>query len=100
MEYVRPLGMYLFQHSGVRMDSRTKISVDARLTNQNDIGISIGPTHVGHYRRDDYARMQRNQKDNRHEVYYRNKDYEKSTDPEIDPGQRALLFKCQTTNML
>ena len=97
MEYVRPLGMYLFQHSGVRMDSRTKISVDARLTNQNDIGISIGPTHVGHYRRDDYARMQRNQKDNRHEVYYRNKDYEKSTDPEIDPGQRAL-YSLQMSN--
>ena len=58
IEYVRPLGMYCFQHSGVRVDSRTKLSVDARLTNQNDIGVSIGPTHIGHYRRDDYARLQ------------------------------------------
>lgn len=58
LEYVRPLGMYCFQHAGVRADSRTKISVDARLTNSNDLGISLGPTHVGHYRRDDYARMQ------------------------------------------
>lgn len=59
IEYVRPLGMYLFQSAGVRMDARTKISVDARLTNSNNIGMSIGPTHVGHYSRDDYARMQR-----------------------------------------
>lgn len=58
LEYVRPLGMYCFQQAGVRADSRTKVSVDARLTNTNDIGVSIGPTHVGHYRRDDYARMQ------------------------------------------
>lgn len=59
IEYVRPLGMYCFQHAGVRMDARTKITIDARLTNTNDIGLSIGPTHVGHYSRDDYARMQR-----------------------------------------
>lgn len=58
LEYVRPLGMYCFQHAGVRADSRTKISVDARLTNTNDLGISIGPTHVGHYGRDDFASMQ------------------------------------------
>lgn len=59
IEYVRPLGMYCFQHAGVRMDSRTKLSIDARLTNINDVGLSIGPTHVGHYSRDDYARLQR-----------------------------------------
>ena len=58
IEYVRPLGMYCFQHAGVRVDSRTKVSIDARLTNENDIGVSIGPTHIGHYRRDDYARLQ------------------------------------------
>ena len=57
-EYVRPLGMYLFQSAGVRFDSRTKISVDARLTNTEDLDISIGSTHVGHYRREDYARSQ------------------------------------------
>lgn len=61
IEYVRPLGMYLFQHAGIRLDARTKISVDARLTNSNNIGMSIGPTHVGHYRREDYARLQKMQ---------------------------------------
>lgn len=59
IEYVRPLGMYTFQHAGVELHARTKLSVDARLTNSNDIGMSIGPTHVGHYSRDDYARLQR-----------------------------------------
>ena len=59
IEYVRPLGMYCFQHAGVRFDSRTKISIDARLTDSNDIGMSIGATHVGHYSREDYARLQK-----------------------------------------
>jgi hypothetical protein len=59
IEYVRPLGMYLFQHAGVHFDARTQISVDARLTNTREMYESIGPTHVGHYTRDDYARMQR-----------------------------------------
>lgn len=64
IEYVRPLGMYLFQHAGVRYDARTRISVDARLSqgmadNAASIGMSIGPTKVGHYRREDYARLQR-----------------------------------------
>lgn len=59
IEYVRPLGMYLFQSAGVRLDGRTKISVDARLTNINDANISMGATHVGHYRREDYTRMQK-----------------------------------------
>ena len=30
IEYVRPLGMYCFQNSGVRVDSRTKISIVER----------------------------------------------------------------------
>lgn len=59
IEYVRPLGMYCFQHAGVRLDGRTKISVDAKLTDNTNVGLSIGPTHVGHYSRTDYARMQR-----------------------------------------
>lgn len=58
IEYVRPLGMYCLQHAGVRMDGRTKISIDARLTDENNIGMSIGPTHVGHYSREDYASLQ------------------------------------------
>lgn len=59
IEYVRPLGMYCLQHAGVRLDSRTKLSVDARLTDSDDVGLSIGPTHVGHYSREDYARLQK-----------------------------------------
>ena len=59
IEYVRPLGMYCFQHAGVRLDGRTKLIIDARLTDIDDVGLSIGPTHVGHYSRDDYARLQR-----------------------------------------
>ena len=55
LEYVRPLGMYMFEFSGVRYDSRTKISIDARLTNSEDSYLSIGATHVGHYKREDYA---------------------------------------------
>ena len=58
IEYVRPLGMYLAQAAGVRYDARTKISIDPRLTDIVNIGMSIGPTHVGHYSREDYARMQ------------------------------------------
>ena len=60
IEYVRPLGMYCFEHAGVRMDARTKIAIDAELTNSpNNLGMSIGPTHVGHYSREDYSRLQR-----------------------------------------
>ena len=58
IEYVRPLGMYCFQYAGVRIDSATRISVDARLANANDSLGSIGPTRVGHYTRNDYARLQ------------------------------------------
>lgn len=60
IEYVRPLGMYVFQHPGARVDARMKLSVDARLTNTpNNLNMSIGPTHVGHYSREDYARLQK-----------------------------------------
>ena len=95
MEYVRPLGMYCFHHSGVRVDARSKITVDARLTNSNNIGMSVGPTHVGHYRRRDYAMIQRTLEtdgslERRDPVYYRNSDYEKVTDPMIDPYYRTL----------
>ena len=106
IEYVRPLGMYLFQHAGVRFDARTKISIDARLTHIEDMTTSVGPTHVGHYRRDDYARMQRmsnepehviNPDDKRNPVYYRNSEYEKKPNEEINPGYRAL-YSLQMSN--
>ncbi|MCM1226423.1 MAG: hypothetical protein NC320_03230 [Clostridium sp.] len=61
IEYVRPLGMFLFQHAGVRFDARTKISIDARLTDDRDISWrgDFAPTHIGHYRREDYTRLQK-----------------------------------------
>lgn len=109
IEYVRPLGMYLFQYPGVRCDARTKISIDARLTNIEDIYMSLGPTHVGHYRREDYARMQKTDSDTipdynhkRSNVYYRNIPYEKEPDPRINPGYRAVysLQLCNNENIV
>lgn len=125
IEYVRPLGMFLFQTAGVRFDARTKITVDARLTHTAELGISIGPTHVGHYRREDYARLQKtidnatnmpvNDKSHvRKPVWYRNSDYEDTKfgdasygsgagkypdgdGPGCDPGYRSL-FSLQMSN--
>jgi len=101
VEYVRPLGMYCFQHAGVRIDSLTKISVDARLANATDATGIIGPTKVGHYSRNDYARMQKMRNDNppildtrdtRDKVYARNSAYDESQGiaPSVDAGYRAL----------
>ena len=45
IEYVRPLGMYCFQYAGVKIDSETKISVDARLANAKDSLGLIGKDH-------------------------------------------------------
>lgn len=126
IEYVRPLGMFCFQYAGVRVDSRTKISVDARLTDMREKRISIGPTHLGHYSREDYARLQRtrhevstyhdserdydgeftkqvtNYKHSRQGVYFRNKDFEKSPDKQISPGYRSLysLQLCNNTHIM
>lgn len=105
LEYVRPLGMYLFQHAGVRFDTRTKISVDARLTDMENVGMSIGPTHIGHYRREDYARMQKSiytDIDETHErnlAYFRNSTYEGDTS--VNAGYRALysLQLCNNTHI-
>lgn len=106
IEYVRPLGMYCFQHEGVRVDARTKISIDARLTDARDLALSIGPTHVGHYRRDDYASLQRMSDERtqtlrrdarRYDVYYRNSDAEGGTNPYVNPGYRAL-YSLQLSN--
>lgn len=58
-EYTRPIGMYMVPHAGVRYDAKDRLIVDARLTNTNDLKISIGSTRVGHYSQDDYSRMQR-----------------------------------------
>lgn len=111
IEYVRPVGMYLYQISGVKFDARTKISVDARLTHNEDRRLSIGPTHVGHYSREDYARLQEiedrhgnppvgqtaTSKHIRNMTNYRNSRYEDkkyTNDPShshsVNPGYRTL----------
>lgn len=97
IEYVRPLGMYLNHHAGVRFDAKTKLTIDGRLTNLSDTNLAFGPTFVGHYRRDDYARLQKelspgvvDTADTRHPVWDRNSKYEVETDPSINPGYRAL----------
>lgn len=114
VEYVRPIGMYAFQYAGVRYDARTRISIDPRLTDSRDVGMSYGPTQVGHYRRDDYARLQKmgpptelDTEDVRQPVWYRNSKYEditngdgtygSGTDPNMDPGYRAL-YSLQMAN--
>lgn len=97
IEYVRPLGMYCFQYAGVRIDSTTKISVDARLANANDVLGEIGSTRVGHYSRNDYARLQHmtnepkqanNLKDTRALAWKRSSTAE--TEPTMNAGYRAL----------
>lgn len=97
IEYVRPLGMYCFQHAGVSVNARTKISVDARLANINDAAAGEGITRVGHYSRNDYARMQKMYNEPEHEVntsdtrqlmYRRNSVAEAA--PAQDAGYRAL----------
>lgn len=120
LEYVRPVGMYLFPKAGVTIHARTKISVDGMLTNRNDMKLSIGPTHIGHYSREDYARLQKMRKEHdqftsdgsfdteKHEkevnedhrrkpVWYRNKKFEVTPDDEINPGKRAL-YNLQMSN--
>ena len=59
IEYVRPVGMYLFQHAGVRYDARTNIAVDARLIDKSAKSDIEVPTHIGHYTRSDYAALQK-----------------------------------------
>lgn len=99
IEYVRPLGMYCFQHAGVRIDSTTKISVDARLARSTDIMGSIGPTRVGHYNRNDYARLQKmtnepaqniNWNDTRKPVWANSSTSPVDAEPTVNAGYRAL----------
>lgn len=105
IEYVRPLGMYCFQHAGVSVNARTKVSVDARLTDLNDGNLQPGPTFIAHYRREDYARLQKYLDPEsmelapRRPVYQRNMKYEKEpTSPEfLNPGYRSL-FSLQISN--
>lgn len=104
IEYVRPLGMYCFDHAGVRYDAKAEISIDARLTNQSDMTLSIGPTRVGHYSREDYARLQKmdnepkqsvNPEHVRRDAWLSNSDAE--DEPTINPGFRTL-YSLQMAN--
>lgn len=97
IEYVRPLGMYCIQNAGVRIDSLTRISVDARLAHAKDSVGAIGTTRVGHYSRNDYARLQKMtneplQQINRADT--RQKAWDVSStlgeEPSLDAGYRAL----------
>lgn len=97
LEYVRPLGMYCFPYAGVQVNAKTKISVDARLTNMNDKKLDVGPTFVAHYRRADYASLQ-GQRGNlsRSDFLVRDQDgniiYDEHGNPVVDEEgyQRAL----------
>lgn len=104
IEYVRPIGMYCFQHAGVAVNARTKVSVDARLTDLNDGNVRPGPTFIAHYTREDYARLQRYLDPEsmelapRRNVYNRNMKFEKVPAIDfIDPGYRSL-FSLQISN--
>ena len=99
IEYVRPLGMYCFQHAGVRIDSLTRISVDARLAKATDITGSIGTTRVGHYNRNDYSRLQKmydepkqsiNWADKRSAVWHNSSTVPVNAEPTTNAGYRAL----------
>ena len=99
IEYVRPLGMYCFQYAGVRIDSATKISIDARLANASDSMGSIGATRVGHYTRNDYARLQHmsnapkqhnNLNDTRAKAWARSSTTPVGSEPTQNAGYRAL----------
>lgn len=103
LEYVRPIGMYAFTHAGVSISARTKISVDARLTNLNDGNVNPGPAYIAHYRRKDYASLQgtdpeTGELESRQPVYYRNMKHESGPAYGfINPGYRSL-FSLQLSN--
>lgn len=103
IEYVRPLGMYCFTHPGVRVDSRLKISIDARLADIPNQEVDTNVAHIGRYTRRDYSSMQKMVDSSGHydvekrsPVYYRNSEYERHTS-NIDPGLRSL-YSLQLSN--
>lgn len=100
IEYVRPLGVYLFQHAGVRYDAKTKITIDARLTGVQDDVLPVSPSYLAHYTRNDYARLQRDDaSDTRDPVYNRNSEAE--LPGSINPGYRSIysLQLCNNENV-
>ena len=116
IEYVRPLGMYCFQHAGVAFNARNKIAIDARLTDINDVSMAETMTRVGHYSRTDYARMQKmydvpytapdyymqspkrhmnDTEDTRQLAWRRNSEFE--GEPTVNAGYRAM-YSLQLSN--
>ena len=116
IEYVRPLGMYCFQHAGVAFNARNKIAIDARLTDINDVSMAETMTRVGHYSRNDYARMQKmydvpytapdyymqspkrhmnDTEDTRQLAWQRNSEFE--GEPTVNAGYRAM-YSLQLSN--
>jgi len=99
IEYVRPLGMYCFQEAGVRIDSLTRISVDARLAKSGEIISTVGATRVGKYSRNDYARLQKmtdeptqhiNWNDDRKPAWDNSSTVPEGSQPTANAGYRAL----------
>ena len=103
LEYVRPIGMYCFTHAGVSVNARTKVSIDARLAGMQDLQMKPSPTFVAHYRREDYARLQKyldpetDKLAPRRPVYKRNMKYEGQPTIGLDPGYRSL-YSLQLSN--
>lgn len=105
IEYVRPIGMYCFQHAGVIQNARSKLGIDVRLTDAVDSSITgMVATQVGRYTREDYARIQTGSenanntftpKDGRQPAYNRNSVYEQV--PEQNAGYRTL-YSLQLAN--
>jgi hypothetical protein len=96
--------MYCFQHAGVVFNARNKIVIDARLTNVNDADVTEKMTRVGHYSREDYARLQKMQNEQqqeinpehiRHKAWKRNSEFE--VEPTVDAGYRAM-YSLQLSN--
>lgn len=96
VEYVRPVGMYAFQHPGIDYNARTKISIDARLVNSRDLNISIGSTRIGHYSREDYARMQKMRNQSEHKIDYSHKrepGWKSNSEYEGQPDQPNMGYR-------
>ena len=100
IEYVRPIGMYCFQHSGVVQNARTKLAIDVRLTDNADMTLrDVTATQVGRYSRDDYASIQKGSKDTATET--RQPTYSRNSVAEQTPTQNAgyrSLYSLQLAN--
>lgn len=93
IEYVRPIGMYCFQHAGVVQNARTKLGIDVRLTDEADMTLrGVTASQVGRYSREDYASLQKGSEsepsEDRELAYRRNSIFEGT--PTQNAGYRSL----------